>query len=343
MPLPPPGPGVFWKSYEIASPTLELTPIEKPDMSPFLIHVTGKDQITSILSGEGAPTKIPEGHGFLKANVPEHSDGGFNAPVVCLTESPTFALEFFRYRSFARWSLDQRFGVGFEKSALASMGARPVLYVDDFVNRELVSLYLSIQKHGTVLSHDTAMNKRLVDLVCKLYPFLFPLLDSNKDQGFMWEREWRFADPNGLVFSHEDIRIICCPEAEEKGIRDALGNAVDRIQFIRAWREYDDVTDYLRRQQTEWQTASSDAGFGPVRDAVSLGKIIQAHTNVLNTLQEYKEHAVRSAGEIAKITSEQTRVKEEIAKLNQELRVATKSTKLAGRKPQAQGNASLRS
>ncbi len=97
MPLPPPESGIRWKDYEIDTPTFQLTPVEKPDMSPFLVHMTGKNQIISILQSNNAPNQIHDGHGYLKANVPEHASKGFDAPVVCFTESPTFALDFFRW------------------------------------------------------------------------------------------------------------------------------------------------------------------------------------------------------------------------------------------------------
>ena len=105
MPLPPPSSGAYWKNYEINTPTFQLTPIEKPDMSPFLVHMTGKEQIIHILRGQNAPEKLEDGYGFLKAAVPKQSTGGYTAEVVCFTDSPTFALDFFRYRSFQRWKM----------------------------------------------------------------------------------------------------------------------------------------------------------------------------------------------------------------------------------------------
>ena len=45
-----------WLIYHIATPSLSLTPVEKPDTSPYLIHMTGKAEIASILRGEGAAT-----------------------------------------------------------------------------------------------------------------------------------------------------------------------------------------------------------------------------------------------------------------------------------------------
>jgi len=50
-----PSEGIYWKEYQIDTPTFELSSIEKPDMSPFLIHITGKDEILSILKAEDTP------------------------------------------------------------------------------------------------------------------------------------------------------------------------------------------------------------------------------------------------------------------------------------------------
>jgi len=63
MTLPPYSQQVFWKDYEIDTPTFDLTPIEKPDMSPLLFHMTGRNAILSILQGEGAPDELPTAHG----------------------------------------------------------------------------------------------------------------------------------------------------------------------------------------------------------------------------------------------------------------------------------------
>jgi hypothetical protein len=73
MPLPPPGPNVTWKNYQIDTPTFQLTPVEKPDMSPFLVHMTGKNEIIDILKGKNAPEEILKEHGFLRASISQYS------------------------------------------------------------------------------------------------------------------------------------------------------------------------------------------------------------------------------------------------------------------------------
>lgn len=221
-------------------------------MSPYLVHMTGRDAIAKILAGDGAAETLPAGTGFLKALVPQYEDLNqpfFSLPVVCFSESPLFALDFFRYRSYRRWQDDQRFGIGVNKAKLAELGVRPVAYLDD----EMRSYMRSLQAHGDRLdwqltTHDT-INKKLRGLIEGLAPLVFPLLEDHKYQGFMWEREWRATSPEGLVFGHDDIEIICCPPDEEARIREALGAAAAKIQFVRTWLEYDDVTSFLQQRE----------------------------------------------------------------------------------------------
>ena len=189
MSLPPPSDrSVFWQEYAISTPTFELTPIEKPDMSPFLIHMTGRNELASILQGRGTPNGIETqaNEGYLRAAVPEvRASNNYTAEVVCFTDSPTFTLDFFRYRKFSRWQSDQRFGIGFDKSSLASQGVRPVIYVDRTLNRKIISLWNDIQNLD-----ERNVGEDLRDVFERMYPLLFPLLETQPEQGFMWEREW---------------------------------------------------------------------------------------------------------------------------------------------------------
>jgi hypothetical protein len=106
MALPPYSPEVRWTDFKIDTPTFRLSPVEKPDLSPFLFHMTGRQEIKSILSPD--IVNFPKDNGFLLSSVPEAQaeDRNYDAEVVCLTESPTFCLDFFRYRSFRRWQRD---------------------------------------------------------------------------------------------------------------------------------------------------------------------------------------------------------------------------------------------
>lgn len=139
-----PSSGINWKQYRNETPTFQITPVEKPDLSPFLIHMTGKNSLVNILKGENKPEDVvlPERNGYLKAVKPSFDGQAayYNSEVVCFTESPIFALDFFRYRSFRRWSDDQQYGIGFSKSDLIRhRKVRPVLYLDTESNSQLLN------------------------------------------------------------------------------------------------------------------------------------------------------------------------------------------------------------
>ena len=320
MSLPPPGPHVQWKNYKISTPTFQLTPVEKPDMSPFLVHMTGKNQIIDILKGKNTPEELEEGNGFLRASVPKYSGDTFKAKVVCFTESPTFALDFFRYRSFQRWNDDQRFGLGFDKTNLVRRcRVRPVMYTENELNKQIIYLYNYIQKKQ--ISEDKDLNDCLKKLLGSTYPLLFPLLEDQDRQGYMWEREWRATDENGFIFSHKDIRIICCPQEEEGNIQNILGSAASNIQFIRAWREYDDVTRFLERQQHTWreqakslsQVQKDDQKIQQIRD------LIQQYQVAQNSLTSYQELIERLDHDKEKIKKEAQEIYRKINRLQTQL------------------------
>jgi len=213
--------------------------------------MTGSDAIAQILAGDGAPIEIPGDTGFLKAVVPQYEGLSqlFSRPVVCFSESPLFALDFFRYRSFRRWQDDQRFGIGFNKARLAERGVRPVIYLDSEIRSQLRYLQTQGDLLHWKLTASSATDEKLRGLVDGLAPLVFPLLEDHDYQGFMWEREWRATSPEGFPFSYCDIEIVCCPSEEEDVIREALGDVADRIQFVRTWLEYDDVTSFLQQRE----------------------------------------------------------------------------------------------
>ncbi len=72
MTLPGPSSGIRWDHYRNVTPTFNLTPIEKPDSSLFLVHMTGKSSLIQVLKGEGVPagTGFPPRHGFIKSSIP---------------------------------------------------------------------------------------------------------------------------------------------------------------------------------------------------------------------------------------------------------------------------------
>lgn len=319
MPLPPPSSGAYWKSYEIGTPTFQLTPVEKPDMSPFLVHMTGKNQIIHILKGENAPEKLGEGQGFLRAAVPEHSGNAYTARVVCFTESPTFALDFFRYRSFPRWRDDKRFGLGFDKTNLADREVRPALYTGSDLTKQIIYLYNYIQDNP--ISEDENLNNRLTNLLESTYPLLFPLLEDEPRQGYMWEREWRSANRNGFIFSHDDLRIICCPEEEEESIRDILGTSANDVQFIRAWQEYDDVTRFLERQQQTWRERNEGLSQIEQEDQKiqQIREFIQQYQIAKNSLISYQEFIKRLDHDKEKIERELQEITQKVTNLQTQL------------------------
>ncbi len=132
----------YWREYHIATPGMSLSPVEKPDTSPYLIHMTGKTEIASIIRGEGAKPPVGAGHGFLRASIPSQSKGNYFAKVVCFTESPTFAIDFFRYRSIDRWRKNMLYGVGFAKEAMVKKESSQ-LYISQRATK--ISLSLSMR------------------------------------------------------------------------------------------------------------------------------------------------------------------------------------------------------
>jgi hypothetical protein len=256
MSLPPYDPNIYWKDFQIKTPTFELTPVEKPDMSPFLIHMTGKNAIEMILRGDGSPTPLSANFGFLRSSIPEYDQGIFNFPVVCFSESPTFALDFFRYRSFERWKKDERFGIGFRKDSLVQQGVRPVVYIDAITRGHLIYLYKLGVENSNTFSNDPLLDSHIKSLIKGLYPFLFPLLEEEPEQGYTWEREWRYPNSIGFAFPFESISVICSPEEEVKKITTILGGNISNIQFVNTWKEYDVVSSFLRNQQNKWAMTS---------------------------------------------------------------------------------------
>jgi len=283
--LPPPGPGVYWKRYEITTPTFRLSPVEKPDFSPFLIHMTGKQSLIDILKGnntEAGVTLEPE-TGFLKASIPDYNlESCYNSKVVCFTESPIHALDFFRYKNFRRWKRDQRFGIGFSKERLFQFGARPIVCTDTKANSGL--LYLcNMAESGHVFSEVSVEDLYIKETLKKIKPLLFPMLEYTKDQGFMWEREWRYPDENGLIFRYSSISIICCPTEEKAEILDILGDHADNIIIIESWKEYDEVTNYLKNRSTVYPPDHLDH----INDLSLLNELKLTNAQTLNAIVAY--------------------------------------------------------
>jgi len=291
MNLPGPGNGVIWKEYRNMTPTFHLTPIEKPDFSPFLIHMTGKNSLVSILKGENSPddVEIKEANGYLKAIKPTFEGQGaiYNSEVVCFTEAPVFALVFFRYRSYRRWSGDQQFGIGFSKSDLIKLrNVRPVIYLDTNTNSEILKLSNQVIDGKVKVVNDEGELLDYKRLFEKIKPLLFPLLENTSYQGFMWEREWRCPDNKGLIFPHDAIKVICCPSEERDEIKEILSNHVENVEIVESWREYDDVTNYLKRRKVE-TNAKALSKIKEIKNLATLNQLKVQNEQTINMLTSH--------------------------------------------------------
>jgi hypothetical protein len=286
-----PSSGITWKHYRNVTPTFDLTPVEKPDLSPFLIHMTGKNSLVSILKGENIPEgfELKDNNGFLKAIKPSFDGQAayYNSEVVCFTESPIFALDFFRYRSFRRWSDNQQYGIGFfKRDLIAHRNVRPVIYLDSSTNSELLQFCNNIISDQFTVTDKDGVVKDKKDLFNRIKPLLFPLLEETTFQGFMWEREWRCPDEGGMTFPHNTVRIICCPAGERDEIIEVLGEHAAEVEIVESWREYDDVTNYLKRRQRETKSEVLNK-ISEIKDFAVLNDLKTQNERTLNTLEGY--------------------------------------------------------
>jgi hypothetical protein len=289
-------------------------------MSPFLVHMTGKNQIIRILSGWGCKSALPEGSGFLRASIPDSSEGKFAGKVVCFTESPTFALDFFRYRSFSRWNADKRFGIGFSKDALVKHGVRPVVYLDDSLIADVIQLHQRATQGGS-LGPPSETNKRVERVIRGIYPLLFPLLTNHSMQGFMWEREWRYPFPDGMIFDHSDIQVICCPEEEVVLVREMLGDTAETVQFVHVWREYDEITTFLRSREMGREVNDTVANSDKNRQygILQLERLVKQYNIAIHSLESYDELVTRLSQESKRLGEEKQRLVNHLADVQKQL------------------------
>jgi hypothetical protein len=152
---------------------------------------------------------------------------------------------------------------------------------------------------------------------------MFPLLENNPYQGYIWEREWRYTKHNNLgssaelttsitfsmlmqkglyqiaslflqdydldfVFSYDDIRIICCDDEDENIFKEIIGKdciTKNKIQFIRTWQEYNEITDYLSRK-----TPNTNNVNGQIQEILAEKKVIERYIgNIENQNNRIKE------------------------------------------------------
>jgi hypothetical protein len=346
MKLAGPGQGVNWWDYRNATPSFDLTAVEKPDFSPFLVHMTGKSAISKILKGESHPKgEVKDGKGFLLAAVPSHGmyTGNFEVEVVCFTESPLFALDFFRYRSKARWEADQQYGIGFSKSKLVKHAdVRPVLYTDEKLTASLLALCHQLDSKGcSILDANGAENIHFKESILRLRPLLFSLLETKSLQGFMWEREWRFVSPPGLFFSYQAIEVICCPKDEEEGIRGIVGDAAENIQFVQSWLEYDEVTDFLKKRELAKREEKYDS-IEAINSIPKLEALRSENAKAFHALEGYNDIFKETAsqleangvsGILEELTIYRTRIEKQIESTRAAIKAKEQEAKKNPQKP----------
>lgn len=280
----------IWDDYKITKKSLQLSPIEKPDMSPFLVHMTGKNQILDILKSSEW-----DEHGLIKASVPSQAKSEkYNREVVCFTESVLHSIDSFRYIAINRFKANLLYGIGFSKEKLAlNEKVRPALYIDNNTVGRLLSLdqfYLDKIDH---LSKEDLKVKRVID---ELIPFTTPVFQDDWRQGYTWEREWRYFDPKtiGFEFSYEDIEIICCPVSERSAIEEQLEEYSKKIRFVSTWGEYNEVVEFMKSRQHNF---SLGLNANSKKERLSLRK--QDINRVKNQLEAYREYAESLTNQIS--------------------------------------------
>lgn len=248
------------------TPTFKLTSIEKPDMSPYLFHMTTEESLQKVLEDQEAG----ENKGRLIAQIPRHcKNEEYRIPMVCFTETPPFALDFFRYR----WSDNKdrqnlKYGIGFDKSSMVKKRVFPTFYV----NKEVQSqIFCSITMLGefdlenlqSIECKDDQLIQQLKQILENtsqtlesVKRLMFPLLENNKYEGYIWEREWRYTshDNADFIFSYADIRIICCTDEDENNFKMIIGEEIiqnNPIKFIRTWEQYDEITDFINNRSRD--------------------------------------------------------------------------------------------
>lgn len=279
----------IWDDYKITKKSLQLSPIEKPDMSPFLVHMTGKDQILKILKSGSHGAE-----GLIKASIPSQSKSvWYKREVVCFTESVLHSIDSFRYIAYNRFQSNLLYGIGFFKEKVAIReGIRPALYMDTKAIGKLASLDKYLQDST---ENFTEENSTLKELLNELIPLITPVFQDKDRQGYTWEREWRYFHSvyKDFEFQYKDIAIICCPVSEKLAIEQQLGEYSKNIQFVNTWGEYNEVVEFMKSRKFNF-TSGLNANSKVEELNLRKGDVNRAK----NQLEAYKEYAESLANQI---------------------------------------------
>jgi hypothetical protein len=256
----------------------------KPDMSKYLIHMTGKDSIKSILSG-GRTTN----EGLVKAQIPNGSKGNnFKSEIACFTETPIFALGAFIAISKRRKLEKMEYGIGFRKSYMVENNVRPTIYLD---NQMLAEMF-------KVSKADNSQEVRT--LLDSLRSLAHPLGETMPKQGFTWEREWRFVDKIGFYFDHEAIEaieVICCPKDQQFHIRTLLGISADKIRFVDSWEQYREYTQHIKHAESKDKIGEILSSY----DDFQIEEFLDNYEDHVDSLKQYKDYLLALQGNAEEI------------------------------------------
>jgi hypothetical protein len=263
---------MLYSAERNTTPTFCLTPGEKPDMSPYLFHLTTEKKLESILKDKK-----------LQASIPRGSENSFSYKIVCFTETPIFALDFFRYRwSNNRERLDLNYGIGFSKEKMVNRGVYPAIYASKDLNSSIKSIFSTLEKLENLSGFiDQNFLAEILEVRKQFLPLLTPMFEKMTLQGFMWEREWRIE--GDFEFDYDDIEYICCPLSSKQKIVDIVGS--NKIEFLENWEQYNEITDFIKTQHKTTKLGYNDM----VSAKINIGKKINYYEKISGSLEALRE------------------------------------------------------
>lgn len=256
----------------------EMEPNLKPDMSKFLIHMTGKNAIKSILKSGRSKDE-----GLIKAQAPKYSQVDYK--IACFTETPIFALGAFVAISKRRDNENMIYGVGFSKTYMVERKVRPTIYLDN----ELLSQLFTLSKSTQSEYASSVLNS--------LKALAHPLGEKAKKQGFMWEREWRYVDETGFYFDHKAIEVICCPKEEQAELKLILGDCAEKIRFVDSWMQYKGHTQYIEYSDSKDKIKQKMNNY----DQDEIAEFLKGYDEYIESLKKYKSYLSSLQTEIKEI------------------------------------------